>query len=176
MEGFLAVSKLSDKTRALLETLAQRKRDDGSAYAVEPQEQLVVFSLDGRLYGLPITLVASIVLLGDVTPIPGTPDCLLGVVNVRGEIESVLDLRQALGLSPAKVGPTSRLLIAQSGEIRSGLLVDAMHDIIGVSKGDLRPKPPGLESVEFVTGEAVCGEGTFLLLDLPALFARILES
>jgi purine-binding chemotaxis protein CheW len=166
--------KLSGKTEALLELLSQRQRDDTAAYVVEPQEQFVVFSLAGRLYGLPIALVKNIVVPGAITPIPGTPAYLLGVVNVRGEIESALDLCQVLDLPPATIGPASRLLIAQAGEIRSGLLVDAMHDIIGVAESGLRPRPPGLESVEFIAGEAVHGDETFLLLDLPALFARVL--
>jgi purine-binding chemotaxis protein CheW len=167
------MSKLSEKTQALLELLARRQRDD-TANIVEPEEQYVVFPLGGRLYGLPIALVKNIVVPGAITPIPGTPAHLLGVVNVRGEIESVLDLRQALNLPRAEIGPASRLLIAQVEEIRSGLLVDAMHDVISLRESDLRPRPPGLESAEFVTGEAGQGDRAFLLLDLPALFARVL--
>jgi purine-binding chemotaxis protein CheW len=168
------MSKLSEKTEAMLDLLAQRQRDDATTYTAELEELCVVFPLEGQLYGLPITLVKSIVVPGAITPIPGTPAHLLGVVNVRGEIESVLDLRQVLNLPPAAIGITSRLLIAQVGEIRSGLLVDAMHDIIGMTESDCRPRPSGLESAEFVSGEVVYGDETFLLLDLPALFARVL--
>jgi purine-binding chemotaxis protein CheW len=168
------MSKLSEKTQALLEMLAKRQRDDTATQVIEPEERYVVFSLDGRLYGLPIVLVKNIVVPGAITPIPGTPAHLLGVVNVRGEIESVLDLRQVLNLPPATIDPASRLLIAQVEEIRSGLLVDTMHDVINLPESDLRPRPPGLESAEFVTGEAGQGDETFLLLDLPALFARVL--
>jgi purine-binding chemotaxis protein CheW len=168
------MSKLSEKTEAMLDLLAQRQRDDATTYTAELEELCVVFPLEGQLYGLPIALVKSIVVPGAITPIPGTPAHLLGVVNVRGEIESVLDLRQVLNLPSAAIGITSRLLIAQVGEIRSGLLVDAMHDIIGMTESDRRPRPPGLESADFVSGEVVHGDETFLLLDLPALFARVL--
>ena len=144
-----------------------------------------------EFYGLPASAVESIVPVEQITYVPGTPPWILGVVNVRGEIESVLDLKAVLGLGQAEITPESRVLIAQEGDLRSGLLVDRVIDIAYVPLTAIHPAPTPLEGGKgmYVAGEAEygpllslpsssrgAGEQTLVILNLSEIFHRALET
>jgi purine-binding chemotaxis protein CheW len=143
----------------------------------EPQTSHVA-AADG-LYGLPASAVESIVPLHEITYVPGTPPWILGVVNVRGEIESVLDLKAVLGLGQAEITSESRLLIAEHQDLRSGLLVDQMVDIVEVALSDISPAPTPLEGGKgvYIAGETryAYDDRTLVILNLSEVFRRALE-
>jgi purine-binding chemotaxis protein CheW len=142
-----------------------------------PAGQFPLASDDG-FYGLFALSVESIVPIDSLTYVPGTPPWILGVVNVRGEIESVLDLRVVLGLSRAEIAPASRLLIARDGDLRSGLLVDQVVDIVEIPQTSITPPPPPLEGGKgiYVAGEATYAESPLVILNLPEVFRQALET
>ena len=167
--------------------LAARRRREKEVVNVEVERTLfVIFRLRRRpptegaagLYGLPASAVEAIVQVQDVTFVPGVPPWILGVVNVRGEIESVLDLKAVLGLGRSEITPESRLLIAQEGDLRSGLLVDQMVDIAPFAPDAIAPPPTPLEGGRgvYIAGEAAYADETLLILDLPQVFHRALET
>jgi purine-binding chemotaxis protein CheW len=168
--------------------LAAERRREKQVVDVEVQVSLiVVFELDPAAggmtpkdehhYGLPAPAVESIIAVDEITYVPGTPPWILGVVNVRGEIESVLDLRAVLGFAPARLTAESRLLIAQEGELRSGLLVDRMVDIVDIPASAISPAPTPLEGGKgiYVQGEAEYAGKPLVVLDLGEILDRALE-
>jgi purine-binding chemotaxis protein CheW len=171
------------QTAHILDLAAQRRLEK-QVVDVELEKVLsVIFCLDAGVgeaeegfYGLPAPAVEAIVEVGQITYVPGVPAWIPGVVNVRGEIESALDLKAVLGLGRTEIGPESRLLIAQEGELRSGLLVDRVVDIVGLPAKTIAPPPVPLEGGKghYISGEAEYAGRPLLLLDLAEIFRRAL--
>lgn len=139
----------------------------------EALEKIVIFAISGEYYALPGREVLEIVPAGDISPIPGTPKCIPGLIELRGEIESVLDLRTVLGI-PVNERSGNYILIAQSGSIRSGVLVDSVEDVADVTLSAIMSAPAtlGAETREYVAGRLDCGDRSVILLDLGNIFAR----
>jgi purine-binding chemotaxis protein CheW len=177
----------------ILDLAAERRREREVVDVEVERRLLVVFHLESPpqgpeishpvaadgLYGLPASAVESIVPVQEITHVPGTPGWVLGVVNVRGEIESVLDLGAVLGLGQAEITPESRLLIAQHQDLRSGLLVDQMVDIVEVASSDINPAPAPQEGGKgvYIAGETryAHDDRTLVILNLSEIFRRALE-
>jgi purine-binding chemotaxis protein CheW len=116
---------------------------------------LMAFKLGNEFYAIDLTYLKKIVRSKQITPVPGVPDHILGVINVRGEIISVVDLRALLGIS-AESPQQSAIMITSMQGIEAGFLVDSVEDII-----ELPPKsidPPMItfekEYVDLIEGEA----------------------
>lgn len=95
--------------------------------------QYVVFRLDRELYGLPIHSVQEIVVLGEMTRLPQMAHYMEGVVNLRGRIVPVINLRRKLGLPETVAQCTNRIIVTELGDIEAGLIVD---DVVGVVRID----------------------------------------
>jgi purine-binding chemotaxis protein CheW len=128
------------RARALLETRA-RQLARPLAPAVLPGEllELVVFSLARERYALETRVVREIVRFSDFTPVPGAPDFLVGVTNLRGAILAVFDLRRFFDLPPKGLTDQSRVLVLGlgSGEGQDrrndlGVLADETHEVLGL--------------------------------------------
>jgi purine-binding chemotaxis protein CheW len=139
----------------------------------EPVEKVVIFSLSGDFYGLPGREVLEILPVEEIHPVPGTPACIPGLITVRGDVESVLDLRAVLGL-PAGEERGWLILLACSGSIRSGVLIDTVEDVADVPRSAILPAPSTLggDVREYVTGRLDRGDRNVVLLDLGKIFAR----
>jgi purine-binding chemotaxis protein CheW len=178
-------------SQRILDLAAERRREKQVVDVEVEKTLIVVFRLDDQsapgkaastlapgFYGLRAAGVESIVSLQDITFLPGTPPWILGVVNVRGEIESVLDLKAVLGLGQAEVTNHSRLLIAQDGDLRSGLLVDQVADIVEIALNSISPPPTPLEGGKgiYVEGETLYADRSLVILSLPQIFRQALEA
>lgn len=188
------IEEANGRSDQILDLAAQRRREKEVVDVEVQKTLLVVFHLQSHLqdpetphpamadglYGLPASAVESIVPVEEITYVPGTPAWILGVVNVRGEIESVLDLKVVLGLGQAETTPESRLLIAEDGDLRSGLLVDQMVDIVEVASSAINPPPTPLEGGKgvYIAGETRYAQDdkTLVILDLSEIFRRALEA
>src|SRR5262245_19962235 len=93
---------------------------------------LVVFELDGREFALPIEDIAEILQMVLITPVPEVPPWVAGVVNLRGRVIPVIDLRTRLGIEPRTPSLNTPLLIAEQGTRKLGLIADAVRDVIVV--------------------------------------------
>lgn len=166
----------SEKVQKVLDIVEERRKAKEIVDVEEARDQLVIFSLAGELYGLYGAQAQAIVPVGEITYIPGTPDSILGVVNVRGEIESVFDIKKVLGLGETEITNSSRLIIAQVEDIRSGLLVDNVEDIVEIPKSAVKPPLSTLERPkgEYVLGETTYDESNVVILNLPVIFEVVL--
>jgi purine-binding chemotaxis protein CheW len=132
--------------------------------------QLLSFELADELYAISITKVREILGgLPRVTRIPSSPAFLKGLINLRGAILPVVDLREELGLCVPPYGPFTVLIVVEVAGALVGLVVDNVVDVVSVEDASLQPPPAHLDvqmRAEFVRGLAEVGGRLLVLLDL----------
>jgi purine-binding chemotaxis protein CheW len=161
-----------ERARAVLEERA-RRLTQAAAVPVAPAAvlEVVTFALGGEQYALETRYVREVVRLTDCTPLPGAPPFLLGVLNLRGDILAVLDLRSFFGVAGQAPTERSRVLVLGGERVEFGLLADAAHEVRAL-RADAVLEPPGSvagagrEYVRGVTSEAlIVLDGAVLLQD-----------
>ncbi|MEQ8763291.1 MAG: chemotaxis protein CheW [Planctomycetota bacterium] len=140
--------------------------------------QYLTFFLTGQEYGVDILRVQEIKGWDTVTAIPNTPEYIKGVINLRGTIVPIIDLRQRFGLAANDYGPTTVVIVvrveSENGQSRVlGTVVDAVSDVYNVADVDLKPPPDfGSDAATgFVKGLATVDEKMVILLDIDRLVA-----
>lgn len=120
-----------------------------------PREvQLVLFKMSGRDFGVEIRQVREINRVGEITRVPKAPDFLEGVMNLRGRIVPVVDLKKRFKLPPAEQTSQSRIIIAEVGDQFIGLWVDRVSEVLKVPPQAVAPPP---EMVLTIAGEYLSG-------------------
>lgn len=140
--------------------------------AVEPRRKIVVFSLDDQHYGVDIKSVREIRMAQTITYIPGAPKHICGVINLRGSIVPVCDLRARIGHGETVLSRSHRIVIAMVGGNPVGLLVDEVLDIATVAESEISPLPRGRDSEDAprFTGIVSTSQGEMtILVDLDHL-------
>lgn len=111
------------------------------ASGAEMPTRFVTFRVAGETYALDVLRVREVLRTADIVPVPGAPDSVLGVINLRGSIVPVVDARHRLGLAPPPPELSSRVLIMESGWQAVGLRVDSVSEVTTVCAGDYEPPP-----------------------------------
>jgi purine-binding chemotaxis protein CheW len=133
--------------------------------------EVITFALADERYAVETRYVREVLKLTGCTPVPGAPEFLLGVMNVRGEILAVLDLRQLFGLPRPEATDRTRVLVLGVGRAEFGLLADAAHEVRTLRTDDLLDPPDSVsgnrrEYLRGVTAEAlIVLDGAVLLRD-----------
>lgn len=110
----------------------------------EPTVKLVIFELGGDWYAFPGDAIREILPPAEVYFVPGCPPSLEGVINVRGDIESVIRLAELLGKPMTDPASTSMILRGSGGGMRSGIRVDRVVDVLDVVQSSIQPPPAAL--------------------------------
>ncbi len=108
----------------------------------EAPRRYVTFRIARETYALDVLRVREVLRSAEVVPVPGAPDSVLGVINLRGSIVPVVDARHRLGLEPAPPDTPSRVLIMESGWQAVGLRVDSVADVTNVTPDECEAPPP----------------------------------
>lgn len=138
-------------------------------------DQYLSFILSDEEYGVDILRVQEIKGWSKTTPIPNTPSYIKGVMNLRGAIVPIIDLRERFGLPPLSYGPmTVVIVVSVRSEERDrlmGVVVDAVSDVYNVRPEDLKPAPDlgGKLRSEFVKGLATVDEKLMVVVDIDSL-------
>jgi purine-binding chemotaxis protein CheW len=142
----------------------------GTPVEMAPQEQLhlVTFHLDREEFGAPIRQVREVVRVAEITRVPEAPPHMRGVMNLRGRVLPVVEIRSRLGLEPAVVTPRARVLVAEAHGRTLGLLVDAVRQVARVPADAVAPAPEEVLSAhtDYITGVARWDGRLIILLDL----------
>jgi purine-binding chemotaxis protein CheW len=142
-------------------------------------EQLLTFLVNDDEYGVDILRVQEIRGWSNPMPIPNTPDYIKGVINIRGDIVPIADLRQRLGLPHVQESPTTAVIVLRvggSGRQRvMGVVVDAMSDVTNVAKESIKPPPDFVDGAQgsLVQGIATLSEKMITILDVDQIFANL---
>jgi purine-binding chemotaxis protein CheW len=110
----------------------------------QDQLQLVAFRLGAEDYAIPIDMVESIIKLGSLTTVPGSPPHVRGVMNLRGRVMSVVDLRQRFNMPPAEDQSDGRILVVQYADSTIGLLVDSVSEVFTLDDNQFQQPPAEL--------------------------------
>jgi purine-binding chemotaxis protein CheW len=128
--------------------------------------QLVLFTLDERRFALTLSSVERVVRAVDVTPLPSAPPSVLGVVNVRGEVIPVYNLRRRFRLTERDTDLIDQLMIANTSRRTVGLLVDSAEGVIDVAEEMIASAEKILPEMEYVHGVVKLPDGLVLIHDL----------
>src|SRR3977135_2849472 len=144
--------------------------------AAGTSEQYLTFMLAGEEYGVDILRVQEIKGWDRVTRIPHTPSYVLGVINLRGAVVPILDLRRRFGLATIDFGPTTGIIVVRvlngRDEVAVGVVVDAVSEVSNVDAADTKPPPDvcgGVDTV-FVKALATIEDKMLILLAIDRLF------
>ena len=137
--------------------------------------QYLTFMLAGEEYGVEILKVQEIKGWDNATPIPNTPEYVLGVLNLRGAVVPIIDLRQRFNLESIPYGATTVVIVVKMAhedqERTVGLVVDAVADVYRLESSEIQPPPDmgGTVHTEFVRGLATVEEKMVILLEIDRL-------
>jgi purine-binding chemotaxis protein CheW len=142
--------------------------------------QIVVFSLVDSTtkkkedYGIPVENVREIRLLENITRVPNAPAYVKGVMNLRGKIISVIDVKKLLGFSTSEENTgNSRILIADVNEVLTGFLVDEVSDVLRISSKEVETDISSeLKTEQYIKGVIKTGEKLIILLELQKLLTE----
>ena len=141
---------------------------------MSPELQIVGFRVGRETYGVPITSLHEIVRVPEITAVPDAPDYMEGVINLRGKIVSVIDLRKRFGEPKTTLNRRNRILVVEHGGRLSGLIVDSASEVIKIPVAEIEPSPATLQDggLNCVTGLGKYKGRLIVLLDM----AKLLES
>lgn len=144
---------------------------------VAGSQQYVTFSLGEELFGVEVTRAREILSVTPVTKVPQTPEYLLGVINLRGQVVPVVDMRLKLGLPVTEVTEDTCVIVVEvqiDGEsIIVGALADAVREVLEIRSDQIEP-PPRLGTrlkTEFITGMGKVNEQFLILLNIDRVFS-----
>jgi len=134
---------------------------------------IVGFQVGRETYGVPITSLHEIVRVPEITAVPDAPDYLEGVINLRGKIVSVMDLRKRFGEKEAEVKKNNRILVVEHERRLAGLIVDSASEVLKIPADDVEPPPAVFQEggLNCVTGLGKVGGRLVVLLDMSKLLA-----
>lgn len=135
--------------------------------------QWVTFRLGEEIYGIDVLQVQEVLRITEISPVPGAPDHVLGIINLRGNVVTVIDARNRFGMPPKEADDASRIIVVDAFDKVIGLLVDNVSEVAYVPNSNIESAPNvGAEEVNrFVSG--VCNrEGDLLIMvDLAKLIS-----
>jgi purine-binding chemotaxis protein CheW len=138
------------------------------------ERQLVVFQLGAEFYGVDIARVHEIIRLQAVTRVPRAPAFVEGVINLRGKVIPVVDLRRRFGLPTAEHTRASRIVVVEIGDQVVGVVVDGVSEVLRVNGATVEPPSPvvaGIDS-EYIHAIAKLDDRLVILLDLDRVLAQ----
>jgi purine-binding chemotaxis protein CheW len=139
--------------------------------AVEAQEHLVTFFLASEEYGVDVRLVQEIIRVTEVTPVPRAPAAIKGVINLRGRIIPVVDLKRRLGLGEVEEARLARIVVVKVKDRLIGLLVDGASQVLKVPVSIIEAAPEEVVEIDanYIRGVAKLEKRLIILVDLPKI-------
>ncbi len=146
--------------------------EGSSSLAERVSGKYLTFDLAEEEYGLEILRVREIIGMMDITPVPRTPDFVLGVINLRGKVIPVIDLRLKFGLPYKEPDDRTCVIVVEvmsdGATVQMGIVVDRVNEVVDVKGADVEPTPSFGVSLDtaFILGMAKVGEKVKILLDI----------
>lgn len=132
--------------------------------AGDPVLQWVTFNLDGETYGINVMQVQEVQNYTDIALVPGAPSYVLGIINLRGNVVTVLDTRQRFGLPVGEITDNTRIVIIEADQHVVGILVDSVAEVVYLHQSEIEraPNAGNEKSARFIQG--VCNKNNRLLI------------
>lgn len=142
--------------------------------SVSTDVKLIIFELKEKEYAVPVYHVRSIEKMMHVTRIPNIAPFVKGVINLRGVVTPIIDLRKRFGLDEIEYTEHTRIIIISLDEMDVGVIVDAANDVVDVNKDKFEPAPEvvGNKEEEYISGVVKLDKRLLILVDLEKVFDR----
>ncbi len=154
---------------------AIREKSAGSTRQSEPTGtmQLVSFRLAQEEYGIEITRVQEIILMGEITRVPQTPAHIKGLINLRSSVIPIVDLRQRFGLEQEPFTDETRIMVVNVCGKTVGVIVDAVSEVLRISQDQVSPPPPTVAGLgrEYLAGLVQMENRLLILLNIEKLMS-----
>jgi|TARA_R110002124_G_scaffold90781_3_gene231319 purine-binding chemotaxis protein CheW len=126
--------------------------------------QYVTFRLDDETYGIDVMQIQEVLRYTEIAPVPGAPDYVLGIINLRGNVVTVIDTRRRFGLADAEVTDATRIVVMESSNQVMGILVDSVAEVVYLKASEIETAPNvgNEESAKFIQG--VCNKNGELII------------
>jgi purine-binding chemotaxis protein CheW len=133
--------------------------------------QWVTFQLEEETYGINVMQVREVLRYSEIAPVPGAPDYVLGIINLRGNVVTVIDTRSRFGLMQGEVTDNTRIIVIESERQVIGILVDSVAEVVYLrtSEIDTTPSVGTDESAKFIQGVSNRDGKLLILVDLDKL-------
>lgn len=136
--------------------------------------QLVTFRLKDETYGINVMQVQEVLRVTEIAPVPGAPPYVLGIINLRGNVVTVIDTRTRFGLPTTEVDDASRIVIIESDEQVVGILVDSVAEVVELNHTEIdsAPNVGNEESSRYIQGVASRDDDLLIVVDLNKLLTE----
>lgn len=166
------------KTQLILDAVRNKTVEASAPDIQEETVELVIFTMARRYFAFQGKEVREILPFSPITEVPGCPQTIRGIINVRGEIESVINLHNLLDLNEVPVSPATRFILGRSGELLAGIQVEHVADVISVEKSMIKPPistlPPAIKN--YAHGGEELYKGHYVsVLSVEQLFKNLLN-
>jgi purine-binding chemotaxis protein CheW len=133
--------------------------------------QWVTFKLERETYGINVMQVQEVLRYSEIAPVPGSPSYVLGIINLRGNVVTVIDTRSRFGLPSAEVTDNTRVVIIEADKQVLGILVDSVAEVVYLKQSeiDVAPNVGNDESARFIQGVSNREGELLILVDLNKL-------
>ncbi|NHN39400.1 chemotaxis protein CheW [Pseudomaricurvus alcaniphilus] len=139
----------------------------------DPVLQWVTFRLAGETYGINVMQVQEVLRYTEIAPVPGAPTYVLGIINLRGNVVTVLDTRQRFGLPEGEVTEQTRIVIIEAEQHVVGILVDSVSEVVYLRESEIEATPNvgSDDSAKFIQGVCHKNDELMILVDLNKLLS-----
>lgn len=136
-------------------------------------EQLVIFSLSGQKYAIPVLITQEIIKMIDVTPVPRSDSFVEGVINLRGRIVPIINLNKRLDLPRSEVTRDTRIIVVEYKGANVGIIVDRVQEVGRYSPDEVESPESVMRENDYVSGVIKKGNALWLLLQLERVLPSI---
>lgn len=140
----------------------------------DPILQWVTFRLAGETYGVNVMQVQEVLRHSEIAPVPGAPSYVLGIINLRGNVVTVIDTRNRFGLSAGEITDNTRIVIIEADQHVIGILVDSVAEVVYLRQSEVETAPNvgNEESAKFIQGVCHKNDELLILIELNKLLTE----
>jgi len=135
---------------------------------LQEEFQIILFQLGASLYGIPIEKVSEIIKIEEIAMLPKAPRFIEGVLNLRGNVVPIIDLRKRFGMEQVERTKKNKIIVLLIGKRLFGIIVDSVHEVLALSKDDIEPSLPtasGLKA-EFIDSIGKYNNKLIIIIDI----------
>ena len=140
----------------------------------DPALQWVTFQLEDETYGVDVMVVREVLKYQDIAPVPGAPDYVMGIINIRGTVISVINTRLRFGLPEKEPEENTRIVILEIGQHIVGIVVDSVAEVVYMKRSEIESAPQVNkdDSARFIQGVCHRDDKLIILVELDKLLSE----
>lgn len=141
-------------------------------YIKENLVRWITFQLAHECYAVPVEHVREILRVNNVFPVPGSPDCVIGITNIRGNVVTIIDGRKRFSLPDHTYDDSARIIVVEAGDEVAGIVVDEVSDVIDLPESavNINPKINAREDSKYIRGVVTQKDALIIMLNVDKIF------